>query len=103
MCSLQNESAAKSRQIDELRAEQSRLCEDKFKLQRELEHVQGDLENKRGQERQLAEQLQSYERQLAEKTSTAEELQKQRDELRAQVDSTQQDKDKKKLVFFFTL
>ena len=60
--------------------------------------MKGDLENKGAQERQLAEQLQSYERQLAEKTSAAEQLQKQYDELRAQFDSTQQDKDKKKLV-----
>lgn len=98
LCSVQNQSAATKRDIDELRAEQSRLCEDKFKLQRELEHVRGDLENKGAQERQLTQQLQSFERQLAEKTSSGEQLQKQLDELRAQFDSTQQDKDKKKLV-----
>ena len=60
--------------------------------------MRGDLDNKGAQERQLTEQLQSYERQLAEKTSAAEQLQKQHDELRSQFDSTQQDKDKKKLV-----
>ena len=49
----------------------------------------------------MTEQLQSLERQVVEKTSTAEQLQKQNDEMRAQLDSTQQDKDKKKLVFFF--
>lgn len=89
------------REIEELRAEISRLCEDKFKLQRQLEHTRGDLESKGSQERQLTEQLQSYERQLAEKTLTADQLQKQYDELRAQFDSTQQDKDKKKLVMLF--
>ena len=60
--------------------------------------MRGDLDNKGTRERQLTEQLQSYERQLAEKISAAEQLQKQYDELRSQFDSTQQDKDKKKLV-----
>ena len=86
------------REIVEIRAEQSHLFEDKFKLQRELKHVLSDLENKGAQERYLDEQLHSYVRQLAEKTSVAEQLQRQYDKLRAQFDSTQQDKDKKKLV-----
>ena len=59
--------------------------------------------NKGAQERQMTEQLQSLERQVVEKTATAEQLQKQNDEMRAQLDSTQQDKDKKKLVFFFLI
>ena len=62
--------------------------------------MRGNLENKGSQERQLAEQLQNFESQLAEKTSAAEQLQRQCDELRAQFQSTQQDKDKKKLVMF---
>ena len=60
--------------------------------------MKGDLENKGSLERQLAEQLQNYERQLTEKTAAADQLQRQHGELRAQFDSTQEDKDKKKLV-----
>jgi uncharacterized coiled-coil DUF342 family protein len=80
------------KEVDKLRAEQNRLCEDKLKLQRELERVQGDLESKGAQERLLTEQLQSFKRQLTEKISAAEELQSQCDEWRAQLDSTQLDK-----------
>lgn len=78
--------------MDELQAEQSRLCEDKIKLQTELEHVRGDLQRK---DRQYADQLSSFERIAMEKTAAMEQLQKEKDEMRAQLESVQQDKEKK--------
>ena len=95
---FQNRSFQLQRSVDELRAEQSRLCEDKIKLQTELEHMRGDLERKGSQERQLTEQLNSYGRQLTEKVESSEQLQKQNDELKAQLESLRQDKERKTLV-----
>lgn len=79
------------RNIEELQAEQSRLCEDKFKLQQELQHIRGDYENK-------VSQLSSYERQLVERNEALDQVQRSYDAVRAQFDSMQQDKEKKTLV-----
>ena len=79
------------RNIEELQAEQSRLCEDKHKLQQELQHVRGDYDSK-------VSQVSSYERQLAEKNEALDQVQRAHDAVKAQFDSLQQDPEKKKLV-----
>ena len=93
---FQSRSDQLQREVTELRAEQSRLCEDKHKLQKQLELAQ---ESKRRDERQLAEQLNNFERQVTEKMEALEQLRRSYDEVRAQLDNVQHDKEKKRSVW----